>query len=309
MESEESTRKKTSRKGKSGFNGTLPAFCILGGLMYLLVSWGSKQLEREDKSWGNRIERGYFLNEAYLKWGTDSLNYYDENGSVVFRLWKEELYGATDSEEAQYYWIALKFDGDTRGSRATSYEISKSKKDLEKLLKEKYSVRDSYQIRPSENPTAPSESAEPSGDTAKPPPAEPPVAESPSEEPSVTLPLSDADVERLLKEAVEFDSLQERGDLRHQVNESEPFSGWAKKMWDSGQVEVLVQFKDGKYDGRATLWHENGKKSLEATFKDGEPVGLATAWHENGQKKSETTYKDGESVSQRSWPSNGGEGN
>ena len=125
--------------------------CILGGLMYLLISWGGKQLEREDKSWGNRIERGYFLNEAYLKWGTDSLNYYDENGSVVFRLWKEELYGATDYDEAQYYWIALKFDGDTRDSRAISYEISKSRKDLEKLLKEKYSVRDSHQIRPSEN--------------------------------------------------------------------------------------------------------------------------------------------------------------
>jgi large subunit ribosomal protein L40e len=75
--------------GGCSVNWTLPAVCILGGLMYLLVSWSSKQLEREDKSWGNRIERGYFLNEAYLKWGTDSLNYYDENGSVVFRLWKE----------------------------------------------------------------------------------------------------------------------------------------------------------------------------------------------------------------------------
>jgi hypothetical protein len=57
-------------------------------------------------------------------------------------LWKEKLYGATDNEGGQYDWIALKFDGDTRVSRATSYEISESKKDLEKLIKEKYSVRD-----------------------------------------------------------------------------------------------------------------------------------------------------------------------
>ena len=141
MESEESTREKNTHKSKPDLSWILPGVCLLG-LMYLLFLWGSKKLERVDKSWGDRIERGYFLNEAYLKWGTDSLNYYDENGSVVFRLWKEQLYGATDSEEAQYYWIALKFDGDTRGSRATSYEISKSRKDLEKLLKEKYSVRD-----------------------------------------------------------------------------------------------------------------------------------------------------------------------
>ena len=103
---------------------------------------------------------------------------------------------------------------------------------------------------------------------------------------SVTLPLSDANVERLLKEAVALSSLEGRDGLRYQVNESEPYSGWAKRMYfRSEQIWALVYFKDGKLDG------------------------LATSWYENGQKKSETTYKDGESVSQRSWPSNGREGN
>ena len=55
---------------------------------------------------------------------------------------------------------------------------------------------------------------------------------------SVTLPLSDADVERLLKEAVERDSLQERNGLYYQTNESEPFSGWAKTMSDSEYGKV-----------------------------------------------------------------------
>jgi len=49
---------------------------------------------------------------------------------------------------------------------------------------------------------------------------------------SITLPLSDADVKKLLKEAVDVDSLEERGDLRCQVNQPEPYSGWAKKMHD-----------------------------------------------------------------------------
>ena len=129
----------------------------------------------------------------------------------------------------------------------------------------------------SENPTPSNESAEPSGDTPK--------------------SLSDADVEQLLKEAVDMESLEERDDLYYQPNESEPFSGWAKTMSDSGQVAVLGRLKDGKLDGLWTDWHENGQKEGERTFKDGKRDGLVTTWHEDGQKEEERTYKDGELVS------------
>ena len=147
---------------------------------------------------------------------------------------------------------------------------------------------------------------EPSADAVKPSPAEPPVAESPSEESSDTPnSLSDADVERLLKEAVDFDSLEERDDLLYQNNE--PYSGWLKNMYDSGQVEELVQAKDGKPDGLMTEWHENGQKSVEATYKDGEKHGPIRGWHENGQKLAEVTFKDGEEVSAKYWNSKGEE--
>ncbi|MDP7107407.1 MAG: hypothetical protein QGH41_10035 [Roseibacillus sp.] len=120
--------------------------------------------------------------------------------------------------------------------------------------------------------------------------------------------LSDADVERLLKEAVELDSLQYRDGLHYQVNESEPYSGWAKMMYDSGQVERLVPYKDGRWEGLWTMWHENGQKKGEVTMKDGKPDGPYTLWHENGQKKEESTYKDGEEVSAKYWNSKGEEG-
>jgi hypothetical protein len=85
----------------------------------------------------------------------------------------------------------------------------------------------------SEGSESASESAEPSADTAKPPPAESPVADSPSEEPSETpKSLSDADVERLLKEAVDIESFEKREGLYYQANESEPYSGWGKLMHD-----------------------------------------------------------------------------
>ena len=148
---------------------------------------------------------------------------------------------------------------------------------------------------------------------------------------SVTLPLSDADVERLLKEAVDGDTLERREGLVYQPNKSEPFSGWAKGMRDSEQLGALIQFKDGKRDGLVTMWYENGQKRLEVTYKDGKPDGLgttwhengqkqtegttkdgkqdglATAWHENGQKQGELTWKDGEKVSEKFWNSKGEE--
>ena len=113
--------------------------------------------------------------------------------------------------------------------------------------------------------------AEPSADVAKPSPADPPVAESPSEASSESPnSLSDADVERLLEEAVEFESLNERDGLRYQVSKSEPFSGWAKEMYDSGQAKGLARFNDGKLEGPYTMWRENGQKQSEGIFKDGE---------------------------------------
>jgi hypothetical protein len=51
--------------------------------------------------------------------------------------------------------------------------------------------------------------------------------------------LSDADVERLLKDAVDLFSLQERNGRRYKVNEPKPYSGWAKLMAVSGQVLSL----------------------------------------------------------------------
>ena len=185
----------------------------------------------------------------------------------------------------------------------------------------------------SEGSDSAGESAEPSADTAKPPPADPHVAESPSEEPSSDTPnsLSDADVERLLKGAVDMESLEERDDLYYQPNESEPFSGWVKQVADSGYVRGLAQCKDGKpegpfvgwhengqkqsegtfknggYDGPYTDWHENGQKQSEGRVKNGKEDGLWTEWHENGQKKSEGIYKDGEEVSAKYWNSKGEE--
>ena len=131
-------------------------------------------------------------------------------------------------------------------------------------------------------------SGESSADSTKPAPPE-----SPGEKPSPPS-LSDADVERLQKEAVYFESLEERNDLVYQ--DDKPYSGWVKQIHDSGRIEGLGHLKDGKQDGLWAEWHENGQKSEEATYKDGKPNGLRIGWHENGQKAHAGTFKDGEQV-------------
>ena len=94
----------------------------------------------------------------------------------------------------------------------------------------------------SEGSDSAGESAEPSADAVKPVPTE-----SPGKEPSPSS-LSDADIERLLKEAVDSESLPERDGLIYHDNK--PYSGWGKGMhYDSSQADQLAYIKDGKMDG------------------------------------------------------------
>ena len=48
-------------------------------------------------------------------------------------------------------------------------------------------------------------------------------------------------------------------------------------------------------------------KVLEGTYKDGKWEGLWTGWHDNGQKMFEGTYKKGKKVSAKYWNINGEE--
>ena len=104
--------------------------------------------------------------------------------------------------------------------------------------------------------------------------------------------LSDAEFEKLLKAAFDYESLITRNDGL-MYRKSKPYSGWAKAMSDSGQVHALMEIKDGKHDGLVTYWWGNGLKREEITFKDGKQDGLATYYYDNGQKREETTFKDG----------------
>ena len=54
-------------------------------------------------------------------------------------------------------------------------------------------------------------------------------------------------------------------------------------MHASGQMESLLQVKDGMPHGLWTGWHDNGQKQAEVTFKDGEQVS-AKYWNRKGEE-------------------------
>ncbi|MDB4423804.1 hypothetical protein N9292_00020 [Akkermansiaceae bacterium] len=70
------------------------------------------------------------------------------------------------------------------------------------------------------------------------------------------------------------------------------YSGDAEK-----QFEAIRHYIDYSYDSNL---NPDGKE-LEGTYKDGKWEGLWTGWHDNGQKMFEGTYKKGKKVSAKYW--------
>ncbi len=107
-------------------------------------------------------------------------------------------------------------------------------------------------------------------------------------------------LDKILSEAISEDRMQERGregeKLSYAPNSQTPYTGWVKVMHENGQVEGVVNSKDGKADGPSTMWYENGQKKIEVNFKDGKADGLWTSWDDFGNKASETTCKNGVKV-------------
>ena len=110
--------------------------------------------------------------------------------------------------------------------------------------------------------------------------------------------LDDAETLKMfVAEAIDYKKLQERGqkgeELNYAPNEQTPYTGWAKQMYDSGQIHELRQYKDGKQDGSWTNWYMNGQKSFEINYQLGKKDGLEIRWYADGQKESEANYKNG----------------
>ena len=98
----------------------------------------------------------------------------------------------------------------------------------------------------------------------------------------------------------------ENGQKRAEANYKDGKLDGLAVMWhQNGTKAAEVNHKDGKQEGLSVRWHQNGTKAAEGNYKDGKADGLSVKWHENGQKAGERNYKDDELISRKYWNSKG----
>jgi antitoxin component YwqK of YwqJK toxin-antitoxin module len=95
-----------------------------------------------------------------------------------------------------------------------------------------------------------------------------------------------------IETAVDYSKLQNRNGLKYLPNEETPFTGRAERLYDNGQKQGELNYKDGKYHGLWTSWYENGQKETEGNWKDGKLMSMEV-WEPNGEKCPVTNVKDG----------------
>jgi antitoxin component YwqK of YwqJK toxin-antitoxin module len=65
---------------------------------------------------------------------------------------------------------------------------------------------------------------------------------------------------------------QIRNGIIYLPNKTKPFTGNNLCEYGNGQFKSKGKFKDGRQDGKWTVWYANGKIKQEATFKDGKCI-------------------------------------
>ena len=64
--------------------------------------------------------------------------------------------------------------------------------------------------------------------------------------------------------------------------EKKPFTGIVERKYSNGKVEALLRFKDGKLNGKSTMYNSNGKLDAEENYVDGLLNGITRTFYEDG---------------------------
>lgn len=78
------------------------------------------------------------------------------------------------------------------------------------------------------------------------------------------------------------------------VNKKSPDDkiGTYSKFYDDGKAMEVAEYKDGKLNGKRTLYHPNGKMMQQENYVDNKLEGKLTSYYEDGSLQQEAIYKD-----------------
>lgn len=77
--------------------------------------------------------------------------------------------------------------------------------------------------------------------------------------------------------------------------------------YDNGNKSSEIDYKKGKVNGWARMWHKNGDLHVEATYKNSRAHGVRVVYHENGQVFCRAEYENGKLLGKENWDEEGNE--
>jgi len=81
-----------------------------------------------------------------------------------------------------------------------------------------------------------------------------------------------------------------------------PFTGFTFSIYPaSGQLKLLISFKDGFEDGIYREWYENGQLKEIREITHGNSDGYKICWYPDGLLKSEVQYMEGFVICEKNW--------
>jgi len=103
--------------------------------------------------------------------------------------------------------------------------------------------------------------------------------------------------DEIISGAIEEGKLQKRGkkgeELYYSPDHDSPYTGWAKIVYENGQVEFLNQYRNGALNGPYTMWRENGRMESLETYREGVLHGIYEDWYPSGNRESRENYENG----------------
>ncbi|MDP2364506.1 MAG: hypothetical protein Q8M94_12155 [Ignavibacteria bacterium] len=84
-----------------------------------------------------------------------------------------------------------------------------------------------------------------------------------------------------------------RENLYYFADEQTSYTGIVFNQYENGQLQLEVNFKDGKQEGVLKDWHENGQLRQEGFYKDGKQEGVYKEWNEDRSIRMDEVWKDG----------------